>query len=282
MSRSLILTLAFVAFASGQSQLDEYGFVGTENYDHGQFKITAQRFKDVTGAYAASLEPANKNSSRVGNYLVSCEGKCPKDLESVADASLPHVSHGSLPTLSSYFPSKNLIARSQRYILGPVGLEANAPEIPASAVNFDVGTEGEIGHYRTSNGDVTLGVFSFPTPSFARQQLPQIEKIPDATVKRTGPLVVVAVGAREANRQPLTAISYQGVVSENETPPAKPLELKPESTGQMVLAIFALAGIALAFCLVSGLAVGAILRLARRFGYSAAEGSLITLHLEGK
>lgn len=282
MSRSLILALALAAFAAGQSLSDEYGFVGTEHSDHGTFQLTAQRFKDVTGAYAASLEPANKSAVRVGNYLVSCEGKCPKDFAAVADSSLPQVSHGSLPTLSNYFPAKNLIAHSERYILGPVGLQANASEIPASAVNFDFGTEGEIGHYRTSNGDVTLGVFSFPTPSFARQQLPQFEKIANATVKRSGPLVIVATGAREANRQLLTAINYQGVVAENEVPPPKPLELKPESAGQMVLAILTLAGILLVFCLVSGLAVGGSLRLARRFGYSAAEGSFITLHLEGK
>jgi hypothetical protein len=50
----------------------------------------------------------------------------------------------------------------------------------------------------------------------------------------------------------------------------------------MVLAILSLAGLLLGFCLLSGLAVGGTLRLARRFGYSAAEGSLITLHLEGK
>ena len=68
----------------------------------------------------------------------------------------------------------------------------------------------------------------------------------------------------------------------NEPPPVKPLELKPETAGQMVLSILSLAGILLGFCLLSGLAVGGILRFARRFGYSAAEGSMITLHLEGK
>jgi len=282
MPRGLILALAFAALAAGQSLTDEYGFAGTETVDHGAFKLTALRFKDVTGAYAASLDPANKGTIRVGNYLVSCEGKCPKDLAVVAEASLPHVSHGSLPSLPSYFPAKNLIVHSERYILGPLGLQANAPEIPAAAADFDLGTEGEIAQYRSSKGNLTLAVFSFPTPSFARQQLPQFEKIPDAAVKRSGPLVVVALGAAPAKSQLLNAVSYQGVVSENETPPAKPLELRPESAGQMILAIFTLAGIALAFCLVSGLAVGGILRLARRFGYSAAEGSLITLHLEGK
>jgi hypothetical protein len=71
-------------------------------------------------------------------------------------------------------------------------------------------------------------------------------------------------------------------VAENEKPPVKPLELKPETAGQMVLAIISLAALVLGFCLLSGLAVGGTLRIARRFGYTAAEGSLITLHLEGK
>ena len=288
MPRSLILAALFACSAcaatpaADQALAAEYGFDATEHADHGAFQITALRFKDVTGAYAASLEPSNKGAVRVGNYLVSCEGKCPKDLAAIADASLPHVSHGSLPTLGAYFPLKNLVPRSQRYILGPIGLAADAPEIPAPAALFDFGTEAELARYRTAGGPVTLAVFSFATPSLARQQLPQFQKLANAAVKRTGPLIAIALGASPANSQLLTSVEYQGVVAENESPPAKPLELKPESAGKMVLAILSLAGLLLVFCLLSGLAVGGTLRLARKFGYSAAEGSLITLHLEGK
>jgi hypothetical protein len=262
-----------------QPQSEEYGFEAAERADYGPFQVTAWRFKDTTGAYAASLQ---LSGVRVGNYLVQCEGKCPKDLPQLADAALPHVSHTAIPTLDTYFPSKGLLARSQRYILGPAGLKADAPDIPAAAVNFDFGTEGEIAHYRTTAGPVTVGVFSFPLPSMARQQLPQFQKIANSAVKRSGPLIVVAIGASPAKGQLLTAINYQGIVEENERPPEKPLELKPESAGKMVLAIFTLAGLLLVFCLLSGLAVGGGLHLARKFGYTAAEGSLITLHLEGK
>jgi hypothetical protein len=184
--------------------------------------------------------------------------------------------------LDAYLPSKGLLPRSQRYILGPVGLNANAPEISASAVNFDFGTEGQIARYRTSGGSVTLAIFSFPLPSMARQQLPEFQKIQGATAKRTGPLIAVAIGPSTASVKLLETINYQGVVAENEKPPVKPLELKPETAGQMVIAIISLAALVLGFCLLSGLAVGGILRIARRFGYSGAEGSLITLHLEGK
>ena len=265
--------------AAGQIQVAEYGFESAEHADYGPFQVTAWRFRDTTGAYAASLQPSGV---RVGNYVVQCEGKCPRDLPQLADASLPHVSHTAIPTLSAYFPAKGLLPRTERYILGPLGLKADAPDIPTTAVNFDFGTEGQIAHYRTPAGPVTLGVFSFPLPSMARQQLPEFQKITGATAKRSGPLIAVAIGSAAASAKLLEAVNYQGIVEENEKPPEKPLELKPESAGKMVLAILTLAGLLLVFCLLSGLAVGGGLRLARKFGYTAAEGSLITLHLEGK
>ena len=289
MPRSLIIALAFAASAfiapaapADQALSAEYGFESSQVLDRGTFQLTAQRFKDVTGAYAASLDPANQGAIRVGNYLVSCAGKCPKNVAELAGASLQHVSHGAIPTLSTYFPAKGLLARSQRYILGPVGLKTGAPDIPAAAVNFDFGTEGQIAHYRTPAGAVTLAVFSFPLPSMARQQLPQFQNITGATAKRTGPLIALAIGPKAASEKLLAVVNYQGVVEENQKPPDKPLELKPESAGKMLIAIFTLAGLLLLFCLLSGLAVGGILHLARKFGYSAAEGSLITLHIEGE
>jgi hypothetical protein len=261
----------------------EYGLEATENAGYASFHVTAWRFRDTTGAYAGSLDlPPSLMSFRVGNYLVSCQGKCPKNLPQLADASLPHVSHTSVPTLTTYLPPKGLLAHSDRYILGPEGLKENALNIPASALNFDIGTEGEVAHYRTPAGPVTLAIFSFPLPSMARQQLPEFQKITGATAKRTGPLIAVAIGSSAAAAKLLDTVSYQGVVAENEKPPVKPLELKPETAGKMVLSIITLAALLLGFCLLSGFAVGGILRIARRFGYSAAEGSLITLHLEGK
>jgi hypothetical protein len=194
MPRSLILAAIFVSSACaaiwpeqlgkyqrksaepmGTTQSDEYGLEAVERADYGAFQVTASRFRDVTGAYAASLDASGKSAFRVGNYLVACQGKCSKDLPDLADAGLPHVSHGSLPTLGTYFPSKNLLPRSERYILGPVGLAANAPEIPVAAALFDDGTEAQLARYRTPGGPVTLVIFSFPTPSLARQQVPQFE-----------------------------------------------------------------------------------------------------------
>ena len=91
-----------------------------------------------------------------------------------------NVSHGALPTLDAYFSAKNRLPRSDRYILGPVGLAADAPEIPAHAALFDFGTEAELVRYQTPAGPVSLIVFSFATPSLARQQLPEFQKIAGA------------------------------------------------------------------------------------------------------
>jgi hypothetical protein len=306
MPRSLILAAVFVSSASAaiwpdrlgdyqrqsvtgsaitgddRPEWDEYGEKAMERADYGSFKAVAFQFGDTTGAFAASLEPAGRVTSRIGNYLVMCVGACPKNFLKLAEASLPNVSRASLPSLGDYLPEKGRISGSERYVVGPKRLEVNFPQIPESAVAFQFGTEGEVARYRTSAGPVMLAVFSFPTPSIARQQLPEFQKITDATAKRTGPFVVLAIGPPAAAGKLLQAVNYQGVVQENERPPEKPLELKPESAGKMILAILSLAALLLAFCLLSGLAVGGILRFARRFGYSAAEGSLITLHLEGK
>ena len=116
--------------ADTRLQADEYGLQETELADYGAFQVKAERFKDPTGAYAASLEPSNRLKSRLGNYLLSCDGKCPLDLASLAETALPHVSHASTPILGDYLPTRNRIPRSERYILGPAGLKASLPGDP--------------------------------------------------------------------------------------------------------------------------------------------------------
>jgi len=257
---------------------DELGFLAAERADYGSFKASTFQFKDATGAYAASLE--STAGSRVGNYLVACEGRCPSEFLKLATASLPHVSRGSVPSLSEYLPRRNQIPRSLRYVIGPVGLQASAPQIPAMAAAFDFGTEAALARYQTG---LALAVFSYPTPALARQQLAVFQKLTDVTAKRSGPLVVAVVGPQGTTAEALLKqVNYAGVVESNEAPPPPGLVVTPQTAGQMLLAIISLAGVVLGFCLLSGIAFGGMLMLARRFGYSAAEGSLITLHLSDK
>ncbi len=134
--------------------------------------------------------------------------------------------------LGSYFPPKNLVPRSERYILGPAGLRHNAPHIPESAVAFHFGTEGEVARYSVLQNEpkdeANIVIFSFPTPQMARQQVPEFQEIPGASVKRTGPLVAVVLGLpdRAAAGQLLNQINYEASVTGNES---MPLILRPET-----------------------------------------------------
>lgn len=261
----------------------ENGLIATETADYGAFQVKAERYKDPTGAYAASLEPVNRLKTRVGNYLISCAGKCPLELASLAENALPHVSHSSVPTLGDYLP-RTRVPGSERYILGPAGLRDNLPTIPPSAVGFEFGTEAAAADYWGGRNLIRLVIFSYPTPAMARAQSTKFQSLTGADVKRTGSFVAVALLGKESNpkiaENLLSKVNYSGAVSINETPP---LELKPQSAAQMLLAIFSLAGLVLGLCLGSGLVVGVFLYAARkRFGYSGADGSLTTLHLHGK
>lgn len=266
--------------AAERVQTEEYGLQQAEQADYGAFQVSAHRYKDSTGAYAASLL-APPNSLQVGNYLINCTGNCPKTLAALVE-SLPGISHASLPVLPHYFPSQGLVAHSERYILGPAGLNEGAPQIPEAAVAFQFGTEGELARYRTSQGDAVLAIFSYPTLEMARQQTPAFEAIAGATVKRSGFLVAVVLppADRASAGQLLARINYQAAVSWDEQ--RAPLIIKPQTAAQMVLAIISLAGIVLGVCLGAGLVFAALRIAARRFGYLDAGTSLITLHLSDK
>jgi hypothetical protein len=262
---------------------DEYGRDAGEQADYGSFQVTATRFKDTTGAYAGSLETPGL---RVGNYLVTCSGNCPKDLLNLADKSLPRVSHTPVPILSSYFPQTGMISGSPRYIMGPEGLQKYLPQISSGAVRLELGSEGQLAHYRLGKGEGTLAIFSYPTLEMARDQAPVYERIPGVVVKRTGSLVALVAPLTAGSsidpvdaKKLLSEVNYQASVAWNEP---MPLVIKPQTAAQMVLGILTLAGIVLGFCLVSGLVFAVIRVTARKFGYSGAEGSMTTLHLGGK
>ena len=267
-----------------QAVPDEYGRAAAEQADYGTFKVTGIRYRDTTGAFAASLEMRDK-PLLAGNYLITCSGKCPKDLAKLADT-LPRMSHTPVSVLPNYLPARNRVPDSERYIMGPIGLHDDLPQISESAVNLEFGAEGAVARYRLPKSEATLAIFSYPTLEMARQQAPAYEKIPGVLVKRSGSLVALvapatagkAVDAADA-RKLLAQINYQADFSWNEP---LPIVVKPETTAQMILAIITLAGIVLGFCVASGVAFGLLRIIARKFGYSGADEGLTTLSLSGK
>ncbi|HYL72851.1 MAG TPA: hypothetical protein VEU96_01545 [Bryobacteraceae bacterium] len=264
---------------------DEYGLETAERANYGAFRLAAWQMKDPTGAFAAAqwLKPSDPAVTTLGNYVLSCSGKCPpaarlKDLL----GNLPKLSHSSYPNLDTHLPAKDQLPASKRYILGPASLAEFEPRIPPAAVAFDFSSEAQLAKYRTTKGEATMALFSYPTPQIARQQAAALAKLPDAAVKRAGPIValVIAPANQAAADSLLAQIDYKASVSSDDQP--LPLVLTPTSAGQMILAICTLAGIVLAFCLLSGLVFGGARIVARKFGYSDAQNAMTTLHLSDK
>ncbi len=136
-----------------------------------------------------------------------------------------------------------------------------------------------MGKYRTSKGDEELVLLSFATPSMARQQAAQLQKISGALVKRTGPLVAVVPSPADvsAANDLLAQINYQSAVDMNEMPP--PPRVTAQSVVNMILTILELAGLLILFCIAAGLGLAGVRLVRKRLGRESAEEPMILLHL---
>src|SRR4051812_26872015 len=149
---------------------DEFGIKDSETATYesgsGRFTVTADRLQDSTGCLAAfdwqrppdstpsnAANLAGENSGLLmlvlGNYLLNFQGHKPAAAEVTAlTQALLNVDTTSLPALPSYLPSQGLVPNSQRYILGPAGLQKFDPGISPSVAAFHFGTEAQLGLFR--------------------------------------------------------------------------------------------------------------------------------------
>lgn len=272
----------------------EYGFEEGETADYKTFQATAWRLQDSTGAMAAFQwqRPGDATPSKLaklaaetpkgvvlahGNYLFRIDGIVPQapDLALVL-RKLPRLEESPLPALTEYLPKSKLV--SSRYAIGPESLARFEPRIPPSAAAFHLGTEVQLGTFSTPSGDTSLAIFSFPTPTIARERQAEFQKLPGALAKRTGPLVAVIVASPDANEAEklLAQIKYKASISWSEYVPSR-----RDNIGDLVINAFILVGILLAFTTVSGLAFGWF-RVLRRRGRTDEPDALTTLHLGGQ
>src|SRR4051812_15773780 len=197
--------------------LKEYGFNAGEvaQYTRDGRKVTvrAARFNDASGAFGAFTfnrtpemeaqqvgQAAASDGNRVlffrGNTLVDANfektsAMSVAELRSLADA-LPAVPKdaATLPNLPGYLPQQNLVKGSVRYILGP---SAMASTDSPSLADFSNSAEVAVGNYTTSLGTASLFVISYPTNQIAAEELKTSQAAaPDATIRRTGPMLVIA------------------------------------------------------------------------------------------
>ena len=193
----------------------EFGFEEgeTARYDASavdqSVSITARRFQDPTGAFAAFLwlhpaegveksygEDSFQNGEytliHFGNYVIEMRGAEPvEEHVELMLAFLPRVQMTAPPPMLAYFPTDQIVPHSAKHILGPTGLEIIAPEIPPSIAAFHLGTEAHYGRYTTSNGEHELLLFNYPTPHIARDQFEAFNGLDRVVAKRSGPLVAV-------------------------------------------------------------------------------------------
>ena len=207
-----------------------------------------------------------------GNYLFQFVGWKPQHTDIAGLLrQLPKLDQSPLP--NSYLPSKGLVANSERYILGPAGLDRFEPGLPPSVAAFSLGAEGQISQYDTSTGRVQMAVFSYPTPQMARQRLEVFQKLPGAMAKRVGPLVAVILAPPDPNaaERLLSSVTYSATVTVDERVPTR-----RDNVGDLMVNIFILVGIILAITIPAGVVVGVL----RCLGWGTSGDAMTILHLE--
>jgi hypothetical protein len=262
---------------------DEYGFDMAEEAAYqgpsGSFTALAYRFKDSTGAHAAGqwLRAQGGAYQTKGNYLYRIDGSQPDEgaLQQFLN-DLPKLEQSPLPAVSGYIPGANRVARSERYILGPVSLERFVPGVTPSVAAFHFGVEAQTARYREGNREAALAIFSYPPPHIARARMPDFSMISGAVAKRSGPLVavVLSAGDKDFAERLLSQVKYQATISWNETPPPSVQE-----AGGMIVSIFVLAGVLILASAILGFFFGGFRVLARKLGYKVADEGMTTLHL---
>ena len=260
--------------------------------DH--FTLTAWQLADTTGSLAAFdwQRPADATHSTAaklavetpdsllmvhGNYLFNFAGYKPSAEElSALTGSLRNLDVTVLPSLLGYLPSDGLVANSERYIVGPVGLQLFAPGIPPSVAAFHFGAEAQLGVFHGPKGDSPMLIFSYPTPQIAMKQIVEFQKLPGVVAKRAGPLVAAVVAPPDADyaEKLLSQVRYQAEITLDEYVPTR-----KDNIGNLVVNAFILVGILIAFAVISGFALGGFRAFRRRARHGHEPDEMITLHL---
>src|SRR6202162_6174106 len=270
---------------------------GTYTRDDGR-KLTLKlaRFADASGAYGAFTyykmpqmikesipdQGASLNERVLfyrGNILVDAvfeklTAMSAAELRDLSQAlPLPVGNTRNLPALPAYLPKLGYVKNTAKYVIGPVGLEKISSPLPQQLVDFTKGAEVALGTYETSDGHATLILISYPTPQIAAEPLRQIDaaRQPNQTQpagspaalnigpvfdKRTGPMLVVATGAISQGEAEslLSAVNYEADVTWNENTYSG----KKNNLANLLLNVFLLCAILIAFSAVAGLACGGI------------------------
>ena len=299
---------AAVADASNARVLQEYRFAdlasATYSRDDGRtLKIRAARFADASGAFGAytfyvrpdmNKEQIGDQGSSLGDRVLFYRGHVLVDAQfsketPMSGAELRELAGmlpkavgnaGNLPSFIQFFPTRNYVTNTQKYVMGPLALATIASPVSPDLVDFGASAEASLAHYQTSSGEASLMLISYPTPQLAAEHLRRIDAAHQVANqnssgiseiagsgsffdKRTGPIVAIASGGISDSdaKALLGRVNYEANVTWN-TPSG---DTEVRQLYSLVLNIVVLCAILGGLAIIAGVAFGGVRILVKRF-----------------
>ena len=295
-----------VADSTNAPVLNEYRFsdgaTATYTRDDGRtLKIRAARFADASGAFGAYTfylqpemrkEDVGDQAASIGDRVLFYRGHILVDAQFSKESpmsgaelrelagTLPHAvgNSGNLPSFIEFLPRRDYVANTQKYVMGPIALNALQPGVSADLVDFGASAEVSSAHYNTPSGEATVTLISYPTPQLAAEHRRRINAAHqlgqtqtgeseilcsgDFCDKRTGPIVAIATGASESDAKSLLGrVNYEATVTWN-TPSDN---AQVHDLYMLILNIVILCAILGGLAVIAGVAFGGIRILTKRF-----------------
>jgi hypothetical protein len=289
-----------LAPALPQPALSEYGFVSSDfgRYTNGSQGLDAvvYQMKDPSGAYGLYSYLRTPDMARtnftdhsslsgeralvlVGNLVLDIRGKgltkSEPQLRALVAAIQPKARDGLLPMIGQYLPQKNIIERTDRYILGPQTLNQLFPGGLGDSVGFQSAAEAELAHYHLGGREATLLILEYPTDQIAAKKLTELQKnfnvnganqaggSPALFAKRSARLLAIVSGA---SSQPEADILLNQIELETDLTWNEPtFQFKEPSIEMMIEGSIIGAGTICMFALIAGLSFGGLRLVIKRF-----------------
>lgn len=294
-----------VADSTNAAVLKEYRFadvaMATYTRDDGRtLKVRAARFADASGAFGAYtfyLQPdmrkenVGDQAASMGDRVLFYRGHILVDaqfskespmsgaeLRELAGA-LPHPAgnSGNLPSFIQFLPQRDYVPNTQKYVMGPLALNALQPAVSADLVDFGSSAEVSSAQYNTPNGEATLTLISYPTPQLAAEHRRRINAAHqlgqtqagesevlcsgDFCDKRTGPIVAITTRASDSDAKSLLGrVNYEATVTWN-TPSS---DTQVRDLYMLILNIVILCAILAGLAIIAGVAFGGFRILMKR------------------
>ena len=275
--------------------LNEFGIVTIEQrqYSHlnETLNVTLYRFRDTTGAYGALRFIADRTQGErspfisvprrvllMGHFVFEARSNDKVALDSGVKLLLGALEMVGDPTpypsLANSLPEKGQVPRSERFVLGTVGLKRVLPILEGDWAGFGNGAEAIYARYDIGGREVSLLLISYPTPQVAIQRERDLakwfnvngadpaSKRKHVAVRREYSLLALTPEADATIAGPLLAgvhLDQQLTVNE----PGHRWNEKPVAF--YIYSIFVGTGLILAFAGVAGLAFGGVRLVTKRY-----------------